>query len=596
MKIRKVGPMVVAILVPTLLFALLLALAGSAGADQPEAPSNSPSDPVPHLINYQGRLLGDTGAPIKGSVDITFSIYDNPSGGSLIWGPETHNDVQVADGYFDVLLGESIPLSQNYFIGDDSIYLEVVVNGEALSPRQRIASVAYAIVANTLVPGAEIEGEPAAWDGGVLRTNMTGFYPSGKAMWGSTATGSAVYGEATTGDGLRGYSETGYAVYGYDGGTDQARGYAGYFYSLNGVGVYGYSAALPTLNNALAPGVYGKSLNGMGVYGASTTAAAVLGSTTGGIGLQGVSSNNYGVDGYTTNSYGGHFYSDQGVGLYAQSAGSKIYDYGAEIHSDMGYGLYVQSEQNMAVRGEAGDVSGASQPTGPVGVAGIGEARGVYGSSDNGHGVYGHSTNSHGVYGQGGTGSGDYGGYFTGYRGVYADGSTSYGLYTPDSIYVGGKIDLVGTVDPLIGERFQVDPDANFEAGDLLVIDPDSPHLQLSAEPNDTRVIGVVGPEVDIQNGELMVIVFGFQGAQPQPDEGGNVPPRSMVLVKADATYGSIRRGDLLTTSPTPGHAMKAQPVKIGEIEIYRPGTIIGKALESLESGRGLIPVFVALQ
>jgi hypothetical protein len=66
--------------------------------------------------------------------------------------------------------------------------------------------------------------------------------------------------------------------------------------------------------------------------------------------------------------------------------------------------------------------------------------------------------------------------------------------------------------------------------------------------------------------------------------------------IKVDASYGPIRRGDLLTSSPTPGHAMKAQPVKIGGVEIYRPGTIIGKALEGLSEGRGLIEVFIVLQ
>ena len=59
---------------------------------------------------------------------------------------------------------------------------------------------------------------------------------------------------------------------------------------------------------------------------------------------------------------------------------------------------------------------------------------------------------------------------------------------------------------------------------------------------------------------------------------------------KADATYGPIDVGDLLTTSPTPGHAMRAEdPVKAF-------GAVIGKALRPLRDGTGLIPVLVALQ
>jgi hypothetical protein len=51
-----------------------------------------------------------------------------------------------------------------------------------------------------------------------------------------------------------------------------------------------------------------------------------------------------------------------------------------------------------------------------------------------------------------------------------------------------------------------------------------------------------------------------------------------------------IEVGDLLTTSPTPGHAMKAtDPVRAF-------GAVIGKALRALGDGQGLIPILVALQ
>jgi hypothetical protein len=178
--------------------------------------------------------------------------------------------------------------------------------------------------------------------------------------------------------------------------------------------------------------------------------------------------------------------------------------------------------------------------------------------------------------------------------GVWAHTAETYGFYTPDSVYVGGKIDLVGAVDPIIGERFEVDPQGQYEVGDLLVIDPDSPYLVLSSEPDDTKVIGVVGPGVDYEDGELMVVVFGWRGAKPAEDDDENV--RTVARIKVDASYGAIKRGDLLTTSPTPGHAMSAQPVDVAGVELYKPGTIIGKALESLDSGQGLIEVFVILQ
>jgi hypothetical protein len=59
---------------------------------------------------------------------------------------------------------------------------------------------------------------------------------------------------------------------------------------------------------------------------------------------------------------------------------------------------------------------------------------------------------------------------------------------------------------------------------------------------------------------------------------------------KVDAKYGAIEVGDLLTTSPTKGHAQKVlEPEKA-------VGSIIGKALGSRERGRGKIPVMVLLQ
>lgn len=62
-----------------------------------------------------------------------------------------------------------------------------------------------------------------------------------------------------------------------------------------------------------------------------------------------------------------------------------------------------------------------------------------------------------------------------------------------------------------------------------------------------------------------------------------------IVPCKADASHGSIQVGDLLTTSPTPGHAMRAGGAPA-------TGTILGKALEPLDQGTGLIKVLVMLR
>ena len=59
---------------------------------------------------------------------------------------------------------------------------------------------------------------------------------------------------------------------------------------------------------------------------------------------------------------------------------------------------------------------------------------------------------------------------------------------------------------------------------------------------------------------------------------------------KVDAAHGAIRTGDLLTTSGTPGHAMKASDPSLAF------GAVIGKAMAPHAEGTGLIPILIALQ
>ncbi len=69
----------------------------------------------------------------------------------------------------------------------------------------------------------------------------------------------------------------------------------------------------------------------------------------------------------------------------------------------------------------------------------------------------------------------------------------------------------------------------------------------------------------------------------------GEVPVAIMGIVpcKVSAENGPIRPGDLLVTSSTAGHAMRDGNPKTG--------TVVGKALDTLEGGVGVIPVLVAL-
>ena len=62
------------------------------------------------------------------------------------------------------------------------------------------------------------------------------------------------------------------------------------------------------------------------------------------------------------------------------------------------------------------------------------------------------------------------------------------------------------------------------------------------------------------------------------------------VFCRVDADKASINVGDLLTSSDTPGHAMKAHD------PLRSFGAVIGKALAALRRGQGLLPIVIALQ
>jgi hypothetical protein len=61
-----------------------------------------------------------------------------------------------------------------------------------------------------------------------------------------------------------------------------------------------------------------------------------------------------------------------------------------------------------------------------------------------------------------------------------------------------------------------------------------------------------------------------------------------IVPCKVSAENGPIRAGDLLVTSSRPGHAMRDDSAQAG--------TIVGKALDAMPSGTGVIKILVSLQ
>ena len=147
---------------------------------------------------------------------------------------------------------------------------------------------------------------------------------------------------------------------------------------------------------------------------------------------------------------------------------------------------------------------------------------------------------------------------------------------TCSSITIKGGADLA--------EPFEISSAASVPEGAVVVIDDKNPgHLKLSSQAYDTRVAGVVSGANGVNPG--------IQMQQEGMLEGGkNVALTGRVYVLADASNGAIHPGDLLTSSATPGHAMKVTN------HAKAQGAILGKAMTSLDQGKGMVLVLVTLQ
>lgn len=95
---------------------------------------------IPRRITYQG-VLSENGTPVNSTKSITFRIYDVSSGGSALWGPETHQ-VSVSQGLFTVILGSLSSMDALAF--DKTYYLSIDIGGTEIT-RVQLTSVGYAI-------------------------------------------------------------------------------------------------------------------------------------------------------------------------------------------------------------------------------------------------------------------------------------------------------------------------------------------------------------------------------------------------------------------------------------------------------------------
>jgi hypothetical protein len=141
--------------------------------------------------------------------------------------------------------------------------------------------------------------------------------------------------------------------------------------------------------------------------------------------------------------------------------------------------------------------------------------------------------------------------------------------------------------DVLIGadcaEDFDIASDTDIEPGTVMILD-DNGALRPSEKAYDKRVAGVISGAGDLQPGVIL--------GRSSETTASRMPLALVgkVYCKVDAQSEPVEVGDLLTTSPTPGHAMRvSDPARAF-------GSVIGKALAACRSGQALVPMLIALQ
>ena len=312
-------------------------------------------------------------------------------------------------------------------------------------------------------------------------------------------------------------------------------------------------------------GISQSTIGGAGVFGANDTGAGVRGESNAkfnaavhgvhkgqeGSGVQGEAEKGTGVVGI----------SKTGVGVFGESQG-------------------FEGVHGVSHAAGHGAVVGFNDQTGGTGVFGTGPGRGVWGQSTGndfgvvgnsvgGIGVIGTSQNDVGVHGKGGR----LAGFFEG------DVEVTGKLVTPKSTITCFDV-IISNAD--CAEDFNIGADLSVAPGTVMMLGEEAA-LFPSLHAYDKRVAGVISGAGEYKPGIVLDKQKSDRNRQP-------VALLGKVFCKVDAQYGAIEVGDLLTTSPTPGHAMKATDHEKAF------GAVIGKALRPLSEGQELIPILIALQ
>lgn len=331
---------------------------------------------------------------------------------------------------------------------------------------------------------------------------------------------------------------------------------------------------------------------GNGVFGLSTVpnASGVFGANNnGGIGVAGISGQGDGIQGTTESSTkSGVFGRNNSTSAAKAPGGSGVFGLTVAPSAAGVFGANNNPTLGRGVQGngpEAG-VGGFSES----GFGVIGQSKkssGVVGTSEHGQGLTAHSENDVGIFGRGATFAGVFEGALVVSKGPNPKDPNKLPSDINGSIVINDGNLFVKKGDVILtgadcAEEFNVAETENIEPGTVMVIS-DLGTLRVCNQSYDKKVAGVISGAGEYKPGIVLDRQTTDRNRQP-------IALLGKVYCKVDAQFGAIEVGDLLTTSSTYGHAMKVVHSE------KSPGSILGKALQSLKEGQGMIPILVALQ
>ena len=570
-------------------------------------------------FTYQGQLDNGTN-PVTGLYDIRFHLYSAATGGTLLGGPTTNTAVPVTNGLFTVM----VDFGPNVFLGSSN-WLNIGVRATGvggfigLTPRTQVTPTPYAIYAETanagglsgtvppgVVPDASLPSDVALTDASQTFTGNNSFSgnlyllnPSATILFPATS----------------GANSPMMAM--FSSGTDNADRMViahSLLYQNWGLQYQDSSDKFNFLSGGtpvLTVNLGSQSVYAIGNVGIGTTAAAQQYlSVHGGLNIDQANDNGSFLNNGNTNGYGLSFGSSSGEGIASErQAGAN--QYGLDFYTSFSQRMSLNNAGNLMLNGNDLWLLDGNSDYG-IGyrssVAGIGPSGGdgifVYGFDTGYLGTRGPDSvalswdwhNNVTVYGEyltingltpvdayiGDDGSGN-----DVQIGSQKSGITALAAFnTADNAYMHfycSSITIEGGSD--LAEPFKItSSEGEVPQGAVVVIDEQNPgHLKMSDQDYDTHVAGVVSGANGLNPGIQMQ-------QQGLLDGGKNVALTGRVYVQADTSNGSIKPGDLLTTSRTPGHAMKVTD------HTRAAGAILGKAMTGLSNGQGMVLVLVSLQ